>query len=118
MVKAFPPCKASQLDRKTCLEIEKDPNFNMTGIDWTDDSSSVVVMGEVPCSGGHGGIMCQVMGYELNVPNGSIVRRMNSKEFAKNWQKSMAWRFHDPGPPEYCDAKNRQTVFGCADHDW
>jgi hypothetical protein len=118
MVRTFPPCKASGIDRKICLELEKAPDSNMTGIDWAGGSSTLVVMAEVPCSGGHGGIMCQVMGYELEIPTGRIVRRMKAKEFATNWQKSMAFRFHVPDPPEYCDPTNRRKVFGCAGHNW
>jgi hypothetical protein len=118
MVKAFPPCKASQLDLEECRELEKNPGYNMSGIDWSNDSSALVVMAEIPCSGGHGGIMCQVIGYELEVPTGNIMGRMNAREFKKNWQKSMAWKFDIPDPPEYCDAENRKTVPGCLEHDW
>ena len=75
-------------------------------------------MGEVPCSGGYRGIMCQVMGYELDVPTGKIVRRMNAREFGEYWRKSIAWRFHVPDPPEYCDAKNFREIPGCIGHDW
>jgi len=118
LVKTFPPCKASGLDRKTCEEIEKDPGYNMSGIDWSSSSSTLIVMAEVPCSGGMGGIMCQVMGYELDMPTGKIVRRMSARQFAREWQRSMAWRFEVPGPPYYCDAKNRQKIPGCIGHDW
>jgi len=118
MVKTFPPCKASRLDRNICLELEKNPDSNMTGIDWSGGSSTLVVMAQVPCSGGYGGIMCQVMGYELEVPTGKIVRRMSAGEFAKIWQKSMAWRFEIPDPPEYCDPANHRQVQGCTGHNW
>jgi len=112
MVKIFPPCKASGLDQKTCLELEKDPDINMTGLEWASDSSRVVVMAEVPCTGGMGGIMCQVMGYELNTQTGDIVRRMNATEFARDWQKSMAWKFEIPDPPEYCRKTIRKRFQG------
>jgi len=32
---------------------------------------------------------------------GKSLRRMQPKEFAREWQPSLAWKFHDPGPPEY-----------------
>jgi hypothetical protein len=118
MVKTFPPCKASGIDRKLCLELEKDPENNMSGIDWSNGSSTIVVMAEVPPSGGMGGIGGQVIGYELDVPTGKIVRRMNAREFAKNWQKSMAWRFNIPDPPEYCEPKNPKEIPGCIGHIW
>jgi hypothetical protein len=118
MVETFPPCRASGLNRQTCLSLEKNPDFNMSGIDWSSDSSNIIVMAEVPCSGGFGGIMCQVMGYELNIPAGKIVRRMKASEFARNWRKSMAWRFRTPGPPEYCEKGNPSNIPGCMGHDW
>jgi hypothetical protein len=118
MVKTFPPCKASQIDLKECQAIEKDPGYNISGIDWSSGSSTLVVMAEVPCGGGYGGIKCQLMGYELDVPSGRIVGRMSAREFATGWRKSMAWRFQDPGLPEYCDGKNRRMVPGCIGHDW
>jgi hypothetical protein len=52
-----------------------------------------------------GGIMCQVMGYEVSVPGGTIARRMEASEFARRWQPSMAWKFNIPDLPEYASAK-------------
>ncbi len=118
MVKTFPPCRASGIDRDTCLDLEKNPDSNMSGIDWSNGSSTIVVMAEVPEGGGYGGIKGQVMGYELDVPTGKIVRRMNAREFAKNWQKSMAFRFHVPDPPGYCTPNNPKQIPGCIGHDW
>jgi hypothetical protein len=45
--------------------------------------------------------MCEVLGYELEVPRGKILRRMASKEFAKRWKHLTAWKFEDPGPAEF-----------------
>jgi len=119
MVQTFPPCRASQLDEKVCHEMEKGPSgYNMSGIDWGAGSSSIIVMAEVPCSGGSGGIMCQVMGYELEVPTSRILRRMTAREFKHEWQKSMAFRFEDPGPAEYCEKGNPNNIPGCIGHDW
>jgi len=118
MVDAFPPCKASQIGQDECLEIEKDRGYNMSGIDWSIGSSTIVVMAEVPSGGGYGGIRGQVMGYELYVPTGKIVRRMDAREFGKHWQKSLAFRFHIPDPPEYCAPNNPKEIPGCADHNW
>jgi hypothetical protein len=118
MVESFPPCKASGLDKDECQKIGKEPDFNMSGIDWAGDSSKIIVMAEVPCSGGHGGIMCQVMGYELEIPTGKILRRMTALQFGREWRKSIAWKFSVPDPPEYCTPENHQKVPGCMKHDW
>jgi len=75
--------------------------YNMSGVDWLQDSSGVVVMSEVPPTSRYGGIMGQVMGYELEVPSGKILQRLDAKRFKMKWQKSMAWKFRVPGPPEY-----------------
>lgn len=118
MVKSFPPCKATYLDKKTCKAMEANPEYNMSGIDWAGGSSDVVVMGEVPCAGSEGGIMCQVLGYELEVPTGRILKKMNARTFAATWQKSMAWKFEVPDPPDYCDKSSDRTLPPCEGHDW
>jgi hypothetical protein len=48
-----------------------------------------------------GGIMCQVLGYEVDAKSGKILRRMEAKEFAKSWQHSMAWKFRIPERPTF-----------------
>jgi hypothetical protein len=118
MLKAFPPCKAAYPDAqdptgcksesrdvRACGSLESGPKFNpeynMTGIDWVGPSS-ILVMSEVPCSSSYGGIMCQVMGYELEIPTGRILKRIDAKQLKLEWQKSMAWNFRIPDPPEYC----------------
>jgi hypothetical protein len=45
---------------------------------------------------GFGGIMCQILGNELDAATGKTLQRMQPKEFAGKWQTSMAWKFHDP----------------------
>lgn len=102
MVKAFPPCKALNHDPQECKVMQTDREYyNMSGIDWLEDSSGIVLMSEVPPTSRYGGIMGQVMGYELEVPSGKILRRLNAKQFKMKWQKSMAWKFRIPDPPEY-----------------
>jgi hypothetical protein len=102
MLKTFPPCRSRGVDRETCKYVENDPQYpNMSGIDWTADSSAVVVMAEVPCSGGFGGIMCQVIGYELAIPSGRILRRMAALQLKARWQKSIAFQLEIPEAPEY-----------------
>jgi len=104
MVRSFPPCRAKDpID--TCAELEAEPQayVGVVAVDWVGDSSRLVVMAEVPCSSSMGGIMCQVLGYELEVPSGKILRRMEPRDFAKRWQRSMAWKFEDPGPPGFGD---------------
>ncbi len=121
MLKEFPSCKAAYpnagdsggcqkasrpIDVETCIKTEVnpgyDPEYNMTGIDWVN-ASTILVMAEVPCSSSYGGIMCQVMGYELEVPTGRILKRIDAKQLKLDWQKSMAWNFRIPEPPHYCD---------------
>jgi hypothetical protein len=101
MVASFPPCKALYLDQKSCRKIGENPGYNMTAIDWVDDSSAVVVMAQVPCTANYGGISCQALGYELEVPTGKILKRMEPAQFKTEWQKSMLQRFTIPQPPEY-----------------
>jgi hypothetical protein len=101
MLRLFPPCKAMYLDSQTCKSDEDDPEYNMSAIDWLADSSAILVMAEVPCSSSYGGIMCQVMGYELEVPTGKILKRIDAKHLKLDWQRSMAWKFRVPDPPEY-----------------
>jgi len=102
MVKSFPPCKAVNHDPEECKVMQTDREYyNMSGIDWLEDSSGMVVMSEVPSTSRYGGIMGQVMGYELGVPSRKILRRLDAKQFKMKWQKSMAWKFRFPDPPEY-----------------
>lgn len=121
MLKEFPPCMAAypnaedaggcketsrDIDVEKCMKQVADPNYspeyNMTGIDWVN-ASSILVMSEVTCSTSYGGIMCQIMGYELEIPTGRILRRIDAKQLKSRWQKSMAWNFRIPEPPQYCD---------------
>ncbi len=100
--RSFPPCQANpSVDDCTIFEVEPYEYINVSGIDWIGDSSRIVVMAEVPCSSSMGGIMCQVLGYEIEVPSGKILRRMKAKEFARRWQHSMAWKFSVPDPPTF-----------------
>ncbi len=117
MLKNFPPCKAafpSADDAGGCKETSRgqvpgceadpkySPDYNMVGIDWVN-ASTILVMAEVPCDSLFGGIMCQVMGYELEVPTGRILKRMDAKQLKLDWQNSMAWKFRMPDPPRYCE---------------
>jgi hypothetical protein len=102
MVQTFPPCRAKGADLKACRQIAGDPeDIDVSAIDWTQGSSAIVVMAEMPCSSRFGGLMCQVLGYEVEVSSGKILRRMEAREFARRWQHSMAFKFHVPDPPEY-----------------
>jgi hypothetical protein len=101
MVTSFPPCKAFYRDQNLCTKITENPEYNMSGISWLNGSSAVVVMAEVPCSSDYGGIMCQVLGYEIAVPTGKILRRMSPTELKRDWQHSMAWDMRIPDPPTY-----------------
>jgi hypothetical protein len=102
MVKTFPPCEAKDAEPKACADLAEHPEeINVDAIDWTQGSSAIVVMAEMPCSSRYGGIWCQVLGYEVDVSTGKILRRMEAREFAQRWQHSMAWKFHVPAPPVY-----------------
>ena len=101
MVQTYPPCKALYLDPQSCRRMEKDPGYNITAIDWVKDSSALVLMMQIPCTQNFGGIMCQVMGYEVEVPSGKILQRMTAAELRKRWQKEMVQRLELPEPPQY-----------------
>jgi len=102
MVKSFPPCKASNRDETECAKMAHDPEYyNMSGLGWSTDSSAVYVFAEVPCSSRYGGIMCQVLGYELSVPTGRILKRLSAQETKREWGKFAAWKINIPEPPEY-----------------
>lgn len=102
MVRSFPPCRAEDA-YQPCKNLESDPDgyIGTAAIDWLPDSSAIVLMAEVTCSSSMGGIMCQVLGYEIEISSGKILRRVEARDFARRWQHSMAWKFHVPDPPEY-----------------
>lgn len=104
MVGAFPPCRASGLALPDCRTIASDPGFNMSVLTWTRGSSAVVVFAEVPCNSRYGGIMCQVQGYELDVPSGRILRRMTARDTKRRYQWAAAWPISIPDPPDYVRA--------------
>lgn len=119
MVKSFPPCKAAypnsrecNIDPKKCdepkIEQNEEDSYNLTGIDWVNPST-MLILAEVPCSTSEGGIMCQVMGYEVEVPRGRIIKRIDAKGLKRDWQKSMAWNLRIPEPPRYCNPSSART---------
>ena len=69
-------------------------------------ASSAAVLAQLPCGPSLSGIACQSVGYELEARTGKILRRMEPKEFALRWQQSMAWKFHDPGPPRFLNKQS------------
>jgi hypothetical protein len=73
----------------------------MSGLKWSADSSAVYVFAEVPCSSSYGGIMCQVLGYELSVPTGRILKRLSAQKTKQEWGKFAAWKINVPDRPEY-----------------
>lgn len=110
MLKEFPASKAAypnandamgcKVGSRDQLGVDAD-SVNVTGIDWMTPSS-ILVMAEVPGDTLYGGIMGQVMGYELQVPTGRILKRIDAKHLKQEWQKSMAWNLRVPDPPRYC----------------
>lgn len=123
MLKQFPACKAAFPNAEDATGCKKGswppsigacmdeadpkyrPGYNMTGIDWITPSS-VLVMAEIPGDTLYGGIMGQVMGYELQVPTGQIIKRIDAKHLKLEWQKSIAWHFKIPDPPKYCSTSD------------
>lgn len=102
MIRSFPPCRVKK-PSEICAAIAANPkdSINAVGIAWVDKSAGIVVMAEVPCTSSMGGIMCQVLGYEIALPSGKIIRRMGAKEFRARWQRDMAWTFRIPEPAEF-----------------
>ena len=74
----------------------------------TEAQTDFAMKPEVPCSSSYGGIMCQVQGYEVNVPTGSIAMRLTARDIKARWQSHMAWTFHIPDPPEYRSAQKQE----------
>ncbi len=100
MVSSFPPCKAYNRDEVTCAQIAKHPEYNMSALAWTDDSLAIYVFAEVPCSSSYGGIMCQVLGYELSVPAGRILKRLSALQVKQQWSHYAAWDIRVPERPK------------------
>ena len=101
MVATYPPCRARDLEPDDCQRITGNPEFNMSAIAWTRGARAVVVFAEVPCSSRYGGIMCQAMGYELEVATGRILARMAPRELKRRFQSHMAWPMRIPDAPLY-----------------
>ena len=101
MVRSFSSCRAPNATDE-CRDIVKHPSdrIGVAAIDWGKDSSSIVVTAETNERTRVGGILGQVLGYEIEIPAGKILHRMEAKEFAERWQPSMAWEFDIPDPPE------------------
>ena len=101
MWRRFPPCRALHADPTVCEASQhNEEDFNFAAVAWAD-AHTLVLMSEVPCSSLWGGIMCQVMGYEVDLHSGNIVETMTARDFKQKWQHEMAWRFRIPDPPEW-----------------
>jgi|SRR5271170_1708623 len=105
MVEQFPPCKAYNRDQTTCGRIADHPEYNMSGLGWRDDSAAIYVFAEVPCSSSYGGIMCQVLGYELSIPDGRILARLSALQAKEQWNKYATWDIRIPDSPKYGPAQ-------------
>jgi hypothetical protein len=101
VVMIFPPCNAANISKEDCARIESNPEYNMSGLAWADGSSAIDVFAEVPCSSSYGGIMCQIQGYELSVPDGKILKRYTPSEMNDQWRAFMAWKMRVPDAPIY-----------------
>ena len=107
MVASYPPCRAAAVEPDDCRRITAHPEFNMSAIAWTRGAKAVVIFAEVPCSSSYGGIMCQVMGYELEVATGRILSRMTPRELKRRFQSRMAWPMRIPDAPVYKSQEKR-----------
>jgi hypothetical protein len=92
------PICARYVGRLGCDPDQDEDGLNFAAIAWAG-KHTLVLMSEVPCDTIWGGIMCQVMGYEVDIPSGRIVRAMTPQEFKSRWQHSMAWNFRIPPKP-------------------
>ncbi len=101
MVATFARCQAENSDSNTCGAIAKNPQYNMSGIRWRSGGSAVDVFAEIPCSSSYGSIMCQIKGYELSVPDGTILKKLNGRQMQRSWRPSMAWTMNTPEPPRF-----------------
>jgi len=102
MLQILPPCKAKNVAPRDCEFLLAHPEtVNVVALDWTADSKGIVVMAEIPCYPRYGGIMCAILGYELDAAGGTILRRMQPQELAERWKGSIAWEFKVPDPPEF-----------------
>ncbi len=108
MVRRFPPCRATNLDKRECARMEEHPQFNMSGLAWTRGGAALVVFAEVPCSSFYGGIMCQVEGYEVDSKTGKILTRWTAHEMKNDWQKAAAWDIRIPPAPDYGLSRTRK----------
>lgn len=111
LVRSIPPCRAMYLSKSDCEAITSDPeeNTNIFGVAFTRGSSAVVVLASYVCSSSMGGIMCQSIGYEVDIQTGKILKRMEPKEFKRLWQHSLAWKY-DIESPEYKDDTPSKTL--------
>jgi len=107
MVRSFPPCKATILDERECHRMENHPDYNMSAVAWVPEKSAIIVMAQIPCSSSYGGIMCQLLGYEIQVPSGKILQRLTAKELKEKWQHDIGWRMSIPDPPDYKPLKSK-----------
>jgi hypothetical protein len=99
MARRLDPYCARYVGNLACVPDLGEDSLNFAAIAWTNQHA-LVLMSEVPCDSIMGGIMCQVMGYEVDLPSGTIVNTMTPIEFKKKWQHAMAWRFRIPDPPQ------------------
>jgi hypothetical protein len=100
MIRRFPPCRAAGADSDLCKELTDVDDLNFSAVDWMGEHI-LVLMGEVPSAGQYGGIMGQVMGYEVEIPSGRILRSMTAREFKTRWQHEMPFHLYVPDPPEW-----------------
>ena len=101
MMHRFPPCLASHANPDLCEEIaNSDEDINFAAVGWTGEHT-IVMMAEIPPTGDYGGILGQVMGYEVELPGGRILQSLTAREFKRKWQRVMAWNFSIPEPPEW-----------------
>jgi len=108
MVATFPPCRARNHNDEDCKRMELAPDHNVAGLAWTHGGKALIVMAQVPSVSSYGSIMGQMQGYEISVPDGRIISRMNARQLTAKWRGSMNWVPEIPSPPEYDPAPHRK----------
>ncbi|MBI2678673.1 MAG: hypothetical protein HYX28_07805 [Candidatus Koribacter versatilis] len=72
---------------------------NVMPLAWVD-AKTLLVFAEVPSSSRFGGMMGQVMGYEVALPSGKIKKSYTARELKRCCTRYMGWKYRVPEAPE------------------
>jgi hypothetical protein len=101
------PARKRMLDRlarcwpevRTAYTSPRLVELNMSAVAWRD-ARTLVVFGEVTPSSSYGYAMGQVMGYEIDIRDGKVLREMTADEFKARWQSAAGWPIRIPDEPD------------------